>query len=672
MINLRNKGVSSIGEVVSKIPPTLKEYNVVDLSDNQIKWAEIYKLPDHILHVNLYNNIIKEVNWGTREWGTINLGNNGLEISEISNLKCEKLELTDNLIEEITLICCDIGELIISNNSLKDINFVECYVGKLNLSSNKLTNITHLPEGLFEINLSSNRIEKICELPDTLMMIDFNDNKLRSIPNIPKNIVRIDVSKNKFKTFDVSNIPESLDYLDVTDNLIPKTNALFEPVQDKIENIYYDEDKSDMQNDVPENLDQSFYLSESLKEYGYSDDFKVLNEYKGNKNNNNYGTVKPKNESDDDNISLNVIPKKAHAISFDSISTEKSDSSSDDSINSMGQFKSMGLNNSGKSNDSSEYYNQQDNFLDDFDDYNAFNPNNGNDSDADDSDDIDVISKAIMEFNKKKKLGMLQNDDSIIINSENDYDEWTNKWNESWNNSAGSNVKVSNEISNEISNEFTPISSSSCQKIECIDLNTSTIQNKKMITLIPKIDSESEDLVESDSDESETDQKSSGNMINNFNKSEQKTGSSEFSEFSETTKINPKIDQTTEYNSKIINQQVTMANTVIEIESGSQSSQSGQVDLDELSRRKMMEIREKRLKGLQSAILRSNILVNTNDSMNATSINSINTRNVEHMMTRPLTEDEKILLEIAEANRSKKEMVFAKKNHIKLQWRLDL
>ena len=134
MLKQNNKDYSSIGEVLGPISIFNKSIDVLDLSDNKISWGEIYKLPEHIKHVNLYNNTIKGIEWGQREWGSINIGNNGLNLTEITNLKCDKLDLQDNLIEDLTVICCDIGELIISNNSLKEINFVECSVSKLNLS----------------------------------------------------------------------------------------------------------------------------------------------------------------------------------------------------------------------------------------------------------------------------------------------------------------------------------------------------------------------------------------------------------------------------------------------------------------------------------------------------------------------------------------------------------
>ena len=55
MLKQNNKGYSSIGEVLVQISTFNKSIDVLDLSDNKICWGEIYKLPEHIKHINLYN-----------------------------------------------------------------------------------------------------------------------------------------------------------------------------------------------------------------------------------------------------------------------------------------------------------------------------------------------------------------------------------------------------------------------------------------------------------------------------------------------------------------------------------------------------------------------------------------------------------------------------------------
>ena len=45
------------------------------------------------------------------------------------------------------------------------------------------------------------------------------ENLLKNLPNIPNNIFKLDLSYNKFKTFDISTLPETLDYFDITNNI---------------------------------------------------------------------------------------------------------------------------------------------------------------------------------------------------------------------------------------------------------------------------------------------------------------------------------------------------------------------------------------------------------------------------------------------------------------------
>jgi hypothetical protein len=300
MLKQDNKEYSSIGEVLTQVPMLNNQIDIIDLSNNKITWGEIYKLPEHIIHVNLYNNTIKDMEWGQREWGVINIGNNGLSFNQITNLKCTKLDLTDNLIEELTLICCDIKELIISNNSLKEINFIECSINKLNLSFNGLTKITHLPIGISEINFTSNKIDEICELVDTLLIVDLHDNYLKNIPNIPKNLIKLDLSENKFKNFKIKEIPDSLEYFDISDNFITKTDKLFESIKKKMETFYYD---SDNNSDVNESNDTN------------NDNINI----NFTSSNENFDDSMDSSDSEDSEISLNIIPRRTKNISFDSI-----------------------------------------------------------------------------------------------------------------------------------------------------------------------------------------------------------------------------------------------------------------------------------------------------------------------------------------------------------------
>jgi len=78
------------------------EENEIILSNNRIK--KIDKVPDPIICINLNNNYIEEIEFLVgREWDTVLLSNNNLEITILKNIKCITLDLSENRIEELTL-----------------------------------------------------------------------------------------------------------------------------------------------------------------------------------------------------------------------------------------------------------------------------------------------------------------------------------------------------------------------------------------------------------------------------------------------------------------------------------------------------------------------------------------------------------------------------------------
>ncbi len=238
MFNYKNKFIERIEDVVEKLPKS-SYITVIDLSDNEISDADISLLPGYIRNINLENNSLDNITWDDRDWGTIKLNNNCIDFEEINNIKCTKLDISDNKMEgDLTFINCEIDELNVSENKIKVINFVECKIKKLNISSNSIYEITHLPEDIIELNASNNRISDLCVLPDRMIILDIANNKLESIKNIPSNINKIDLSNNKLISFDFDNVPSNLDYLDITSNPIPGIKDIVSKV--KIEQIFYD------------------------------------------------------------------------------------------------------------------------------------------------------------------------------------------------------------------------------------------------------------------------------------------------------------------------------------------------------------------------------------------------------------------------------------------------
>lgn len=238
MFNYKNKFIERIEDVVDKLPSS-SYITVIDLADNEISDANISLFPGYITNINLENNSLDSITWDDRDWGTIKLNNNCIDFEEINNIKCKRLDISDNKMEgDVTFINCEIDELNVSDNKIKAINFVECKIKKLNVSSNYIYEITHLPEDIIELNASNNRISELCILPDSMIILDVSNNKLDSIKNIPSNINKIDLSKNKLISFDFDNVPSNLDYLDITYNPIPGIKDVISKV--KIEQFFYD------------------------------------------------------------------------------------------------------------------------------------------------------------------------------------------------------------------------------------------------------------------------------------------------------------------------------------------------------------------------------------------------------------------------------------------------
>ncbi len=243
MLRFSNKGIENIEQVLDSLPNQYASINVIDLSNNKIKEANIDMLPEFITNVNLQNNLINEINWDDRQWGTINLRDNSLDFDEISNLYCERLDMSKNMIEDITFIDCEINQLILEENSIKIINFVNCKINKLVISKNKISEITHLPDDITHLVANKNRIKKVCALPNTILILELGNNQIDSLVNIPENVVKLDLSHNNFTHFDINQLPvEILDFFDISHNKFTNNEETFGPLKKNIEELYYDDD----------------------------------------------------------------------------------------------------------------------------------------------------------------------------------------------------------------------------------------------------------------------------------------------------------------------------------------------------------------------------------------------------------------------------------------------
>jgi hypothetical protein len=242
MFNYKNKFIEDQNQVIKELPK-FSQINVIDLSDNELKSVDLSDFPSYITNINLENNDLENICWDDREWGTLRLTKNSIDFEQIHNLRCKRLDLSDNkMCEDIIFINCKIDELNLSDNKINSVNFIDCEVRKLNISSNKIFEINHFPDGIMIFNATNNHIEKICTIPDSIMILELSDNLLSSIPNYPINLTKLDLSKNRFKTINIEDIPETIDFFDITNNLITNTDEFFEPLKDRVDELYYDDD----------------------------------------------------------------------------------------------------------------------------------------------------------------------------------------------------------------------------------------------------------------------------------------------------------------------------------------------------------------------------------------------------------------------------------------------
>jgi hypothetical protein len=238
-----NLTITDFSEILDNIP---EDANTINLASHMIKYAYLEILPMNIKNIILTDNMVNKFTFDSRQWGLINLKNNGFSVDEIIELNCNDLVLDDNKIEEISFVRCNINKLFIVNCGLKNINFYDCQIYELNISENLLNEITTLPNNLVVLEAYSNYISKInVVFGDDLKYIDLTNNELFSIPNIPKNLDHLDLSQNNFVTIDTTKFPSSMTYFDITGNNIKNNKELFNELSNNIGKIFYDDSEDE-------------------------------------------------------------------------------------------------------------------------------------------------------------------------------------------------------------------------------------------------------------------------------------------------------------------------------------------------------------------------------------------------------------------------------------------
>jgi len=144
------------------------------------------------------------------------------------------------------------------------------------LSVNKIKELINYPIGIQNLKLFNNKIKNLEELPETLMILDASDNKLVDFPKLPLRLKKFDACKNQITFVDITNIPLTIMFLDLTENPIQNKDKL---VDLDIETLYLNEDDDDVSSgfseiEIPNNIKHRFTQVSDDEED--TDDLKVF------------------------------------------------------------------------------------------------------------------------------------------------------------------------------------------------------------------------------------------------------------------------------------------------------------------------------------------------------------------------------------------------------------
>jgi len=144
------------------------------------------------------------------------------------------------------------------------------------MSVNKIKELTNYPIGIQNLKLFNNKIKNLEELPETLMILDVSDNKLVDFPKLPLRLRKFDACKNHITFVDITNIPLTIMFLDLTENPIENKDKLADL---DIETLYLNDDDDDdvssgfSEIEIPNNIKHRFTQVSDDEE---TDDLKVF------------------------------------------------------------------------------------------------------------------------------------------------------------------------------------------------------------------------------------------------------------------------------------------------------------------------------------------------------------------------------------------------------------
>lgn len=241
MIDLSNNNISDINDNIQllNIINKSEENKILNLDYNNIKSFDFSIIKDNYQEIHLSYNEIVDINLTNVKRDKIFLAHNKISDLVIHNLYCNHLDISNNTIENIIFIDCIINILDLNTNCIDSIKFINTKVKELDLSINKIKFLDSYPDTIEKISLFANKLIGVTDMPDTIKRIDVSDNKLKELTYISNNLVSLDISKNLLTDFNLSLIPESLTYFDITENNI-KDNTIFDCLT--IPNAMFDSD----------------------------------------------------------------------------------------------------------------------------------------------------------------------------------------------------------------------------------------------------------------------------------------------------------------------------------------------------------------------------------------------------------------------------------------------
>jgi hypothetical protein len=248
ILEISNVKINNLNEIKEFINFSIE---TIILNFNNIVICDLFELPENIVNIHIENNLveIEVIKFNTnRRWNEIILKNSNIKnITEINNLICNKLDLSDNELTSIKFNNCKIIDLKLSESDIDNVYFNDCEIQYIDLSHNRLEEIKDFPNNLISLDLSNNLIKKVDKLSDTIKKLNLSDNLLEEIDYIPNNIKILELNNNRLKTFNVNLLSSNIKHFDITNNFIKNNSELFGELE--AEKLYYDTDSDNDDND---------------------------------------------------------------------------------------------------------------------------------------------------------------------------------------------------------------------------------------------------------------------------------------------------------------------------------------------------------------------------------------------------------------------------------------